>query len=314
MSGRAPECARLAEALRELRGRTELSLAALAGRTAFSKSSWERYLNGRTLPPRSAVEALCRVADVPATRYVALWELAEAAWSGRGARPGPARAQPGPAGGRAGSAGGRAGSAKETAGSAAEPAGAGNESAGLAGDRGRPSAEASGPSWWRRPPVIAAAGAGAVVCALAAVLTVAHRPADERGSPPAPEVSRTTRQVLCHGAGCTGRPPLSSGCGDVEVQGAPKVLRTVRSAGVEIQIRYKPECGAAWVRVSGQHVGDRFEVTAPGVAAQRMVIADRYATGILRSSPMVAVRAGKTKEVEACADLAGSGGWKCFRP
>jgi transcriptional regulator with XRE-family HTH domain len=278
MSGQAPECARLAEALRELRGRTELSLAALAGQTAFSKSSWERYLNGRKLPPRSAVQALCRVAGVPPARYVALWELAEVAWSGRGARPGPTATEPGPAG---------------------TPPKA-------------PEEPPASPPWWRRPAVLATAGA--VVCALAIVLTVVLSPSHEPRSTPVSGTHSTVRQVRCHGAACTGRPPLDSGCGDVEVQGVPQVLRTVRRSGVEMQIRYKPECGAAWVRVSGQHVGDRFEVSAPGAAAQRLVIADRYATGILRSSPMVAVRAGNTKAVKACAELAGSDGWECFRP
>jgi hypothetical protein len=163
--------------------------------------------------------------------------------------------------------------------------------------------------------VIVAMAAGCAVGALAIVLTAVLRPSDEpRSSVTVPGVHSTARQVLCHGTACTGRPPLDSGCGDVEVQGVPRVLRTVRRSGVEMQIRYKPECGAAWVRVSGQHVGDRFEVSAPGAAAQRLVIADRYATGILRSSPMVAVRDGNTKTVEACADLAGSAGWECFRP
>ncbi|WP_406464894.1 XRE family transcriptional regulator [Streptomyces sp. NBC_01622] len=268
MSQEAPESVLLAEALRELRGRTELSLAALAAQTAFSKSSWERYLNGRKLPPRSAVEALCRVAGVPAARHVALWELAEVAWSGRGARPGAVDSEP----------------------------------------------EPSRSPWWRRPLVRVAAATGIVACVLGAVLAVALRPTGEPHSPPAPRARSAARQVLCHGAGCTGQEPLATGCGDVEVQGAPKVLRTLRRSGVEVQIRYKPECGAAWVRVSGQRVGDRFEVSAPGVAAQHMVIADKYVTGMYRSSPMVAVKAGDTKAIEACAEFAGSASRECFRP
>ncbi|MGW1751653.1 helix-turn-helix domain-containing protein [Streptomyces sp. NPDC002092] len=78
-----PELVRLAAALRELRARTGLSLAALAAKTAFSKSSWERYLNGRTLPPRTAVQELCRLAGEPDGRCLALWEIAESQWSGR---------------------------------------------------------------------------------------------------------------------------------------------------------------------------------------------------------------------------------------
>ena len=68
-----------------LRAATGLSVAALAAKTPYSKSSWERYLNGRTLPPREAVEELCRLAGEPTGRCLALWELAEAETSGRAA-------------------------------------------------------------------------------------------------------------------------------------------------------------------------------------------------------------------------------------
>ncbi|MEV4441098.1 helix-turn-helix transcriptional regulator, partial [Streptomyces sp. NPDC049577] len=77
------ECGRLAGELRDLRDRTGLSLAALAERTPYSKSSWERYLNGKKLPPRQAVVALCALAGEPSGRLLALWELAEQTWSGR---------------------------------------------------------------------------------------------------------------------------------------------------------------------------------------------------------------------------------------
>ncbi|MBC2906757.1 helix-turn-helix domain-containing protein [Streptomyces sp. PSKA01] len=81
----AEELARLAEALRELKSRTGLSLAALSVRTPFSKSSWDRYLNGKTLPPREAVQVLCRLALEPDGRCLALWDIAETEWSGRAA-------------------------------------------------------------------------------------------------------------------------------------------------------------------------------------------------------------------------------------
>ncbi|MFD8230984.1 DUF2690 domain-containing protein [Streptomyces sp. NPDC059696] len=89
--GLPPERARLVSALRELRAGTGLSLAALAAKTTFSKSSWERYLNGRTLPPSRAVRELCRLAGEPEGRCLALWELAESEWSGRAA---PSRTDP----------------------------------------------------------------------------------------------------------------------------------------------------------------------------------------------------------------------------
>ncbi|MEU9120261.1 peptidoglycan-binding protein [Streptomyces sp. NPDC048506] len=70
--------------LRRLKDHSGLSLASLAAKTAYSKSSWERYLNGKKLPPRDAVEALARVCGADATRLLVLHEVAAQAWeSGR---------------------------------------------------------------------------------------------------------------------------------------------------------------------------------------------------------------------------------------
>ncbi|MEV6765342.1 helix-turn-helix transcriptional regulator [Streptomyces sp. NPDC051105] len=74
------EARHLVEQLRVLKGRTGLSLADLARRTAYSKSSWQRYLSGDRLPPRSAAQVLCRLGGGDQTRLLALWELAEQAW------------------------------------------------------------------------------------------------------------------------------------------------------------------------------------------------------------------------------------------
>jgi transcriptional regulator with XRE-family HTH domain len=78
-----PETAYLVDALRDLKDRSGLSLAALGTATPYSKSSWERYLNGRILPPRHAVESLAEVTGQPAGRLLALWQLAEVRCSGR---------------------------------------------------------------------------------------------------------------------------------------------------------------------------------------------------------------------------------------
>jgi transcriptional regulator with XRE-family HTH domain len=61
-----------------LRRATGLSLAALASRTPFSKSAWHRYLAGDHLPPRSAVEALARLAGASPAGALELWEAANA--------------------------------------------------------------------------------------------------------------------------------------------------------------------------------------------------------------------------------------------
>src|SRR5262245_2845153 len=78
-----PEVRHFVEQLRQLKDRTGLSLVALGARTAYSKSSWQRYLNATQPPPRQAVAALCRVAGIgaqEAERFGVRWELAVRAW------------------------------------------------------------------------------------------------------------------------------------------------------------------------------------------------------------------------------------------
>ena len=74
------EARHLVEQLRVLKGRTGLSLAELARRTAYSKSSWQRYLSGAKLPPRGAAQVLGPLAGADQQRLLALWELAEQTW------------------------------------------------------------------------------------------------------------------------------------------------------------------------------------------------------------------------------------------
>ncbi|NJQ00677.1 peptidoglycan-binding protein [Streptomyces zingiberis] len=70
---------RLTVELRRLKDRTGLSLVSLGRKTGYSRSSWERYLNGRALPPRRAVEQLARLGGADPTRLLVLHELAETA-------------------------------------------------------------------------------------------------------------------------------------------------------------------------------------------------------------------------------------------
>ncbi|MFE3162515.1 peptidoglycan-binding protein [Streptomyces sp. NPDC059224] len=77
-----PSLRSLVVRLRELKDQMGVSTTTLAAKTAYSRSSWERYLNGRTLPPRQAVEAMSRASGCDAVHLFALWELAEHARSG----------------------------------------------------------------------------------------------------------------------------------------------------------------------------------------------------------------------------------------
>ncbi|MEV0278188.1 DUF2690 domain-containing protein [Streptomyces sp. NPDC050610] len=76
-----PQLREFANQLRRLVERSGLSLSAIADRTGYSKTSWERYLNGRLLPPRGAAEALAEATGTSAVHLGTMWELAERAWS-----------------------------------------------------------------------------------------------------------------------------------------------------------------------------------------------------------------------------------------
>ncbi|MFE9023399.1 peptidoglycan-binding protein [Streptomyces sp. NPDC007808] len=78
-----PRVRQLVVRLRRLKDHSGLSLRQLAARTAYSPKSWERYLGGRSLPPREAVEALARVGGEDPTRLLALREVAAQAWGKR---------------------------------------------------------------------------------------------------------------------------------------------------------------------------------------------------------------------------------------
>ncbi|WP_405806626.1 XRE family transcriptional regulator [Streptomyces sp. NBC_00210] len=76
-----PQVKEFASQLRRLVDRSGLSIAAVADSTGYSKTSWERYLNGRLLAPKGAIVALAEVTGTNALHLTTMWELAERAWS-----------------------------------------------------------------------------------------------------------------------------------------------------------------------------------------------------------------------------------------
>ncbi|NEA47285.1 helix-turn-helix transcriptional regulator, partial [Streptomyces sp. SID10815] len=76
-----PQIKEFASHLRRLVDRSGLNVAALADRTGYSKTSWERYLGGRLLAPKGAVVALAEVTGANPVHLTTMWELAERAWS-----------------------------------------------------------------------------------------------------------------------------------------------------------------------------------------------------------------------------------------
>ncbi|MFH8406717.1 DUF2690 domain-containing protein [Streptomyces sp. NPDC018019] len=286
------EGARLAAALREVRDRTGLSLAALADRTPYSKSSWERYLNGKALPPREAVEALCHLAGEPGGRLRALWELADAAWSGRA---------------RSAERGGPEAAGTEAGAEVRKRAAAPPEDGGKAVQRPE-DAPRSKPFGRRRAAL--AAGAALVLAAVAvpAVVVEWRSGADEGGRQAGTAVSSTSvARTGCRGAACDGQNPQFMLCGG-EGMAATVLNRTV-TGGRHLQLRYSEACGAAWARIRGGRIGDRLELHAPDGRSRSARVTDRFDAEGYVVTPMAA--ASGPEQLKVCLRPAGGGPAEC---
>ncbi len=271
----------LAAELRALRAGTGLSLAALATRTPYSKSSWERYLNGRKPVPRRAVEALCTVAGEPPARLLALWELADASWSGRsGAAPEP---PPAPASG------------------AVRPV------------RRR--------KWQPYALMAAGALAGAAAVALGVLGLGMLGPGGPQGGAGAPVgPSRAgTAEAGCLGERCVGRTPKGMGCGQSGAVRS-LAERTARN-GQRLEIRYSSVCRAVWVRASFLEVGDRVALHPPPAdegdkelkTIPKVMRAEAVDVGDATHwvvTPMLAPR--DPADVRACLEPSAGGAPECF--
>ena len=75
-----PQVRDLIVRLRRLKDRGEYSTRQVAARTGYSTRSWERYLTGRSLPPRDAVEALARMCGDDPSSLLVSHEMASARW------------------------------------------------------------------------------------------------------------------------------------------------------------------------------------------------------------------------------------------
>jgi transcriptional regulator with XRE-family HTH domain len=78
--GLDPAVVRLIVELRRIKDASRLSMAQLADRTGYSESSWERYLNGRAMPPREAVDAVLVLGHADAMAVTVLRDVADQAW------------------------------------------------------------------------------------------------------------------------------------------------------------------------------------------------------------------------------------------
>ncbi|TRO68269.1 XRE family transcriptional regulator [Streptomyces sp. IB201691-2A2] len=272
----SPERARLAAALRDLRARTGLSMVGLAERTAFSKSSWERYLNGKSVPPRDAVRELCRLASEPEGRCLALWEIAESQWSGRAA---PALRTDTPA--QAPSAAPGPIPPEASAPAARDDTHAGRRGAAVA---------------------VLASVCAVVVGGVAMTLFLVLGQDAPRLSPSA---SPSATGPRCRGAACEGRNPMDMKCGI-----GPQTLASHRTAsGAMLELRHSETCGTSWARMWDTRIGDRLEVTADGRPRSAEVEDEADAEAYVYT-PMTTTGSGTV--VRACFRRASDGKEECF--
>ncbi|MEU0038216.1 helix-turn-helix domain-containing protein [Streptomyces sp. NPDC006333] len=323
-SAPSPSGARLAVALRQLKQRTGLSLAQLANATTFSKSSWERYLNGKSLPPRSAVKELCRLAGEPADHPLALLDIARTERTEPTERTestertedgGATRGTPGRQ---------RTGTRTDTPTSALVTAPADTAQGGtVPPDTGRgetvppdtgqgetaPSDAGhtrTGPTGHRRVTVLTTL---ASVCAvvLGTLVLIYLPPSSREQASPSPTPPPATG-ALCRYTACQNKDPIATKCA-----AEPLTLAEHETgSGAWIQIRFSQECGTTWVRMWGAVVDDRVEMrvgSRDGSLRGARVTSDNEADTYVHTT-MSVVSPGTS--VQACFSPAAGGGNECF--
>ncbi|MFE6848893.1 helix-turn-helix domain-containing protein [Streptomyces sp. NPDC057686] len=267
--------------LRRLVDHSGLSTAAVADRTGYSETSWERYLNGRLLAPKRAVLAFAEATGADPDHLVTMWELAERAWSRSEmrhdatmemARITEARAaleslQSPPDGARARRSG-RAGTvdSKEKG----DRSSRGPTRVRLAAQPSADPRPARSHERSRRR-ALTAASLGLLLIGTAGLL-LPHFTRDQNqpdgagknqaSRQPVPQPvsadtpSPTQTEVGCARAECAGLDPETTGCSGTNA----KITSTVRAGTALVEARYSAVCGAAWARIRNAAPGDRVRI------------------------------------------------------
>ncbi|MFI6446277.1 helix-turn-helix domain-containing protein [Kitasatospora sp. NPDC050543] len=290
----SPAESELVEALRSMKSRSGLTLVELAAKTHYSKSSWQRWLNGDRLVTEPALLRLCDLSGASDTERAALLELRASAERG-GAEPERAAVAdevelPDPAAEPISEAAAEVEAEQEP-----EPAPEANpvsdpEAASGADPASEPEAapEPDGPSAMERPAAAdpvgeepGAAGPGPVpgpsprtrrgrlslpaavlvgVVAVVGVLAVLLWP---KAGAPAPAASTpslaaplVTANGACVAAGCVAKDPQASGCGADAITIATSNVRQMT-----IYVRYSKHCRAAWAKITDATVGYSATIT-----------------------------------------------------
>jgi hypothetical protein len=265
--------------LRQLKDRSRLSLTELGRTTAISKSSWERYLNAKQFPPRQAVQALCRAAQVSEEAVLPRWERADAEWNRRGHIASPAEPKP-----------------DQTI--AHRDGGADDRDPKAARSFVHRALLASSALITARP--WATTAAVPLLCtamlAPAAIIHASHETGPAAARPP-----------ICRLRSCEGRDPLTTACEDPVTVGSRTAVD-----GTRLEIRLSPSCQAGWVRSWPTHRGFRIEVTSPDGHAQAATAPTALPTaGEMVTTTMIA--AAHATGLRCCYyPSAGRPGRECF--
>ncbi|MEU2428841.1 DUF2690 domain-containing protein [Streptomyces sp. NPDC007861] len=308
-----PQVREFAGQLRRLVDRSGLSVAAVSDRTGYSKTSWERYLNGRLLAPKGAIVALAEVTGTNPVHLLTMWELAERAWSRsemrhdmtmEAIRISQARAALGETGPHTAPQGGgprttappaRQGAGPESAGPGrppyvptqrggssappppSYPAPPGHRAAsGRGADRGPDRGRGR-----RRATVFLGGVVGALIVVAAAVLLTdlggggsGEDPGRSVAESPAASPTVSDPQLPA-GVKCSGADCTGQ---DPETMGcggefAATVSKTTVGTAL-VEVRYSRTCAAAWARITQAAPGDKVSITAGGATRNGLVNAD----------------------------------------
>ncbi|WP_410537437.1 helix-turn-helix domain-containing protein [Streptomyces sp. KL2] len=292
----------LAERLRFLRTHSGLTISALAERTSYSRSSWERYLNGKSLPPRTAITEFAAVVGVPPQPLLRL----RTEEGHRGAAPPRRLPHRGPA--THGSPGetpprGSPVPGEEPTGKRPAPAEPGTDTSRNSGETGIPAPENTSAPVQGHQTRTTLVSASLIFVALVTGILIGgwfFSGNDADGQ---------VRQGAEREPGCT-----EYECRDKDSQrlgchiGAWTAAATW-SGRTYVELRYSPRCRAAWARITDAEVGDTARVEGPkGVHNQRSVTYenDTYSPMVEAPYPAAARACGVVGGKEVCTPQGGS--------
>ncbi|MFE0582421.1 DUF2690 domain-containing protein [Streptomyces sp. NPDC058874] len=261
--GSPPFRDQLAEAMRGMKEEARFSYGKLAEKTHYSRSSWERFLNGKQLPTTVAVEEFAAATGADADVLLALLAKATAYEEFRAARQQQAAApHPAPEHAARPASTPRSSVPATTTGPANVPATA-----------QAPQASSARPprlrEWRSHARTAALVVAGALVGSIATVV-IGGGP----GGGAAADSSRAGAQPSGSAAGAQASSPRPPACSaDTCLRREPQAMdchwdgTTVRETwlrGLKIQLRYSAACRAVWGRIENGTVGDSVTIKDKG--------------------------------------------------